>query len=108
MKKAIEKMPTTAVVKREVLNDFQEPTGEEKEIITVTGFYRKEKSRLNIVLSEGGEYKTHAPNQKFLVVYDDDTKVIQEKDYLIINDKKYKIIDLGEEYGIFMDMTLER
>lgn len=104
--KAISQDPSVVEIKRQGINDFGEPQGE-SEVTIVTGFFYKGSQSLNINISTAASITT-GRNEKFLVVYDTEGQKIKENDFFTLNDIKYKIIDLGNLFDIYLDMTLER
>lgn len=91
---------------REKLNEFNEPNGKEK-ICIVYGYVYEEESKINISVNDGGSIKSKG-SDKLLVTNNESSRKIKENDYFSYEDKKYKIIDLGNKMDIVFDMTLER
>lgn len=108
VKKVIDKFPTYVDIYRHILNDFKEPIGEDL-ICNVKGFYHEGTSQVSSIQADKGKIKRD--KSKFLMVlYDEDTVKIQEEDYLLIDNIKYSIKDLGNKnrLNIYFDMLIER
>ena len=104
VKQAIELMPSDGFVYREILNKI----GEKEGYIKVTDLrgvlYSNESStKLNIVLDDKGEL-LNKPYKNYLLVY---TDKVQQTDLIYVEDKFYKITDLGENMKIYNQMKLE-
>lgn len=107
VKKAIKKLPTTGYVKRAIVNEFKEKTDLLESICTLEGLYH-EGNNISISLQDKGEIKQDK-GLYFLIVYDETAKLIQKDDYLILDNTKYIIKDLGNvnKMDIYMDMKLQ-
>ena len=104
VKQAIELMPSDGVVYREILNKI----GEKEGYIKVTDLrgvlYTNESSaRIDIALDDKGEL-LNKPYKNYLLVY---TDKVQQTDLIYVEDKFYKITDLGENMKIYNQMKLE-
>ena len=104
VKQAIELMPSDGVVYREILNKI----GKKEGYIKVTDLrgvlYANESSaKIDIVLDDKGEL-LNKPYKNYLLVY---TDKVQQTDLIYVEDKFYKIIDLGENMKIYNQMRLE-
>ena len=104
VKQAIELMPSDGVVYREILNKI----GEKEGYIKVTDLrgvlYTNESSaKIDIVLDDKGEL-LNKPYKNYLLVY---TDKVQQTDLIYVEDKFYKITDLGENMKIYNQMKLE-
>ena len=104
VKQAIELMPSDGFVYREILNKI----GEKEGYIKVTDLrgvlYSNESSaKLSITLDDKGEL-LNKPYKNYLLVY---TDKVQQTDLIYVEDKFYKITDLGENMKIYNQMKLE-
>ena len=104
VKESIELMPSDGVVYREILNKI----GEKEGYIKVTDLrgvlYTNESSaKINIALDDKGEL-LNKPYKNYLLVYTDQVK---QTDLIYVEDKFYKITDLGENMKIYNQMRLE-
>ena len=104
VKQAIELMPSDGFVYREILNKI----GEKEGYIKVTDLrgvlYTNESSaKIDITLDDKGEL-LNKPYKNYLLVY---TDKVQQTDLIYVEDKFYKIIDLGENMKIYNQMKLE-
>ena len=104
VKQAIELMPSDGVVYREILNKI----GEKEGYIKVTDLrgvlYTNESSaKIGIALDDKGEL-LNKPYKNYLLVYTDQVK---QTDLIYVEDKFYKITDLGENMKIYNQMKLE-
>lgn len=107
VKKAIMKLPSVVDVYRHKLGDRNEPTGEEL-VVQLTGLYHKaQNSFISAILAERGETKSRQV-EYFMTIIDDDSALVRDGDFFILNDIKYKIVDLGCSQGICYDFALER
>ena len=101
---AIELMPSDGVVYREILNKI----GEKEGYIKVTDlrgvlYSNESNSKINITLNDKGEL-LNKPYKNYLLVYTDQVK---QTDLIYVEDKFYKITDLGENMKIYNQMRLE-
>ncbi|MGM9536080.1 MAG: hypothetical protein ACI3VR_12530, partial [Intestinibacter sp.] len=96
VRKAIKKLPTTAVIKRAYLNDFGEKTDLLEKICELEGLYHESNNQYgqNITLENKAEV-IKEKNLYFLIVCDETAKLIQKDDFLFIENTKYQIKDLG-------------
>ena len=104
VKESIELMPSNGVVYREILNKIGEKAGYRKVIELRGVFYSNESnSKINITLNDKGEL-LNKPYKNYLLVYTDQVK---QTDLIYVEDKFYKITDLGENMKIYNQMRLE-
>ena len=104
VKESIELMPSDGVVYREILNKIGEKEGYKKVIELRGVLYTNESSaKIGIVLDDKGEL-LNKPYKNYLLVY---TDKVQQTDLIYVEDKFYKIIDLGENMKIYNQMKLE-
>ena len=101
---AIELMPSDGVVYREILNKIGEKAGYRK-VIELRGvlYSNESNSKINITLNDKGEL-LNKPYKNYLLVYTDQVK---QTDLIYVEDKFYKINDLGENMKIYNQMRLE-
>ena len=101
---AIELMPSNGVVYREILNKIGEKAGYRK-VIELRGvlYSNESNSKINITLNDKGEL-LNKPYKNYLLVYTDQVK---QTDLIYVEDKFYKITDLGENMKIYNQMRLE-
>ena len=104
VKQAIELMPSDGVVYREILNKIGEKVGYRK-VIELRGvlYSNESNSKINIALDDKGEL-LNKPYKNYLLVY---TDKVQQTDLIYVEDKFYKITDLGENMKIYNQMKLE-
>ena len=104
VKESIELMPSDGVVYREILNKIGEKTGYRK-VIELRGvlYSNESNSKINITLNDKGEL-LNKPYKNYLLVYTDQVK---QTDLIYVEDKFYKITDLGENMKIYNQMRLE-
>lgn len=105
--KGINLLPSEGKFYREELNQYEEPTGNLTLITTITGlFYKTTNDRLTqLALMDKGEQLNY-DNTKFLALYDEESQKINIRDVLIVNGHKYKVLDPGENFGIYCDMAV--
>ena len=104
VKESIELMPSDGVVYREILNKIGEKAGYRK-VIELRGvlYSNESNSKINITLNDKGEL-LNKPYKNYLLVY---TDKVQQTDLIYVEDKFYKITDLGENMKIYNQMRLE-
>ena len=104
VKESIELMPSDGVVYREILNKIGEKAGYKK-VIELRGvlYSNESNSKINIALDDKGEL-LNKPYKNYLLVY---TDKVQQTDLIYVEDKFYKITDLGENMKIYNQMRLE-
>ena len=104
VKESIELMPSNGVVYREILNKIGEKAGYRK-VIELRGvlYSNESNSKINITLNDKGEL-LNKPYKNYLLVY---TDKVQQTDLIYVEDKFYKITDLGENMKIYNQMRLE-
>ena len=101
---AIELMPSDGVVYREILNKIGEKEGYVKVTDLRGVLYTNESSdKIDIALDDKGEL-LNKPYKNYLLVY---TDKVQQTDLIYVEDKFYKITDLGENMKIYNQMKLE-
>ena len=104
VKESIELMPSDGVVYREILNKIGEKAGYRKVTDLRGVLYSNESSaKLSITLDDKGEL-LNKPYKNYLLVYTDQVK---QTDLIYVEDKFYKITDLGENMKIYNQMKLE-
>ena len=104
VKQAIELMPSDGVVYREILNKIGEKEGYVKVTDLRGVLYTDESSaKIDIALDDKGEL-LNKPYKNYLLVY---TDKVQQTDLIYVEDKFYKITDLGENMKIYNQMKLE-
>lgn len=104
VKESIELMPSNGVVYREILNKIGEKAGYRK-VIELRGvlYSNESNSKINITLNDKGKL-LNKPYKNYLLVY---TDKVQQTDLIYVEDKFYKITDLGENMKIYNQMRLE-
>ena len=104
VKESIELMPSDGVVYREILNKIGEKEGYVKVTDLRGVLYTDESSaKIGIALDDKGEL-LNKPYKNYLLVY---TDKVQQTDLIDVEDKFYKITDLGENMKIYNQMRLE-
>ena len=104
VKESIELMPSDGVVYREILNKIGEKEGYTKVTDLRGVLYTNESSaKIGIALDDKGEL-LNKPYKNYLLVY---TDKVQQTDLIYVEDKFYKITDLGENMKIYNQMKLE-
>ena len=104
VKESIELMPSDGVAYREILNKIGEKEGYVKVTDLRGVLYSNESSaKSSITLDDKGEL-LNKPYKNYLLVYTDQVK---QTDLIYVEDKFYKITDLGENMKIYNQMRLE-
>ena len=103
---AIKQLPSIATIYRENINKYNERVGFNK-IAELEGlFYGTEKYiKKEIRTEEDGQFFT-VINKNFLTVYDELSMRVKQGDILKVEDRFYKINDVGENMQIYCLMFL--
>ena len=98
---------SNVIVKRSVLDDYKESTGQEENVTTVRGLFHITKGYVNNTNGDSGKVRTKG--QPMLLLLYDDSKQIKNDDFVIINNKKYKVTHISniQEFNIVSDLSLE-
>jgi hypothetical protein len=105
LKRAIERQGQNAEIRRERLNDFNEPAGEPETVCVIRGLLHTTSLYLALSHLEAGQVR--AKNQpQFLILHRED---IREKDLLYLEEKPYTItgIDDPGNLHLCLDLSLE-
>lgn len=110
--KAIEKLPDEATVLRSRVNEFNEPCG--RDVVAVIrgqyyhgGYNRGRNEFVSLNMSENGRTMKNFP-EKFMTVIDENTSRLRVGDILALGVQLYEITDLGGNFGVYYDLSLER
>lgn len=104
VKQAIEVMPSIGIVYREIPNKIGEKAGYRKVVELRGVLYSSESNKqVNISLVDKGEL-LNKPYKNYMLVY---TEKVKQTDLIYVEDKFYKIVDLGENMKIYNLMRLE-
>jgi uncharacterized protein YneR len=106
IEKAINKLPTRTIVKRNTINEFGEPAGETI-ICEVVGLFHEGNSSVTQITKDSGVVKKE--KQQFLmVIYNDMTINIKENDLVYMENDKFTIQDLGNQnrMNVYFDLKL--
>lgn len=106
IEKAIKKFGKLITIKRPTLNEFKEPIGD-VEVCKVHGFYYRGNNILRVQANVVGEINT-SKEEKLMVIMDDNTELLKKGDTFTLNNVKYKLLDLGNSFDLYYDITLER
>ncbi|MCM0648635.1 hypothetical protein NBE98_09640 [Clostridium swellfunianum] len=106
--KGVNQMPSECKVYRQKLNNYKEPEGAPELITTLVGLlYKSTTTRdINIKIQDKGEV-LEQQNSKFLTVYDNESSKVKTGDILTIDNKRYRVIDPGENFKVYFDMVVE-
>lgn len=99
---------TTYNLFRDKLNKYGEPINEEPEkVATICGLFHVSKGYITENIQDGT--RTHSKGQPMLLCKHEETKDIQNGDYIRINQNMYKVIDKNniQEYNIITDISME-
>lgn len=91
--------------KRDILDEYKEPTGEKK-IITTCGLFHITKNYVQFVTNES---KVRSKGQPMMFVCYEDAKYIKSEDVVDINGRTYKVNHVNniQEMNIVADISLE-
>lgn len=94
-------------VYRVTLDEYRESTDEETKVTTIRGLFHTSKGYISEQVSDGT--KTHTKGQPKLLVEFDKAKEIENSDFVLINAKRYRVIEQNniQEYNIVTDISLE-
>jgi len=92
---------------RYVLNDFDEPTDETKDVATISGLYHEQNSNIEITTGDTTQIRT-TKIPMILCLYED-VSDLQIGDVVTINGKNYKLTGIVnvQEWSIVGDISLE-
>lgn len=107
VKQAIEQLPSTSMVIREVMNKYNEKAGYCKVAEMIGVLYSNTTSRTFGINIDTAGVDIATNNKNYLVVYDDNSKNIKATDIIFIDDKLYKVNNTGENLEIYCLMQLE-
>lgn len=106
VKKAIDRFGKDVEIKRNSVNEFGEPSGEAL-VTIIKGYYHKGSSFIGINITEGAKVTTNR-TEMLMIVLDEEGQKVQEGDFFTLNSVKYEIVDLGNNFDIYNDMSLKR
>lgn len=107
VKQAIEQLPSTGLVVRENINKYNQKVGYNK-ITDLRGvFYSTGNSKsISISIQDKGQILSN-PSKNYLIPYDENSIKLTRTDLIFIDDKAYKVNDLGENLKMYFLMQLE-
>lgn len=108
VKQAIEQLPSTGIVVREFFNRYNEKEGYCK-VAELTGvLYNNTTNRSFGISIDISGVNVDTNNKNYMVVYDDNSKVIKATDIIFIDNEVYKVSDPGENLKIYCLIKLEK
>lgn len=92
---------------RDDVDKYGEPTGTVKNIADVKGLFHTERSYVSKNASDATT--THATGTPMILARYDDAKDIKLADWLTINGKTFKVVDVNDvmEYNIVVNISLD-
>ena len=92
---------------RETLDDYGESTGHETFVKMVSGLFHTSKGYISQSILDATDIHTKG-QPKLLTTYEEQEE-IQNGDYFVLNNNKYKVIEKNniQEYNIVCDISLE-
>lgn len=107
VKQAIEQLPSTGIVVRENTNKYNEKIDYSK-ITDLRGvFYSTESNKsISISIQDKGQILTNT-SKNYLIPYDENSIKVMQTDLIFIDDKAYKVTNLGENLKMYFLMQLE-
>lgn len=107
IKQAIEQLPSTGLVVRENINKYNLKVGYNK-ISNLRGvFYSEESNKsISISLQDKGQILS-TTSKNYLIPYDENSINLKQTDLIFIDNKAYKIKDLGENLKMYCEIKLE-
>lgn len=107
VKQAIEQLPSSGIVVREVINKYNEKVGYCR-VSNLTGvLYNNTTNRTFGIKLEDIGVDSDSNNKNYMVVYDESSKVVKLTDIIFIDNTVYKVSDPGENLKIYCLMKLE-
>lgn len=106
IEKAIKKFGKLIIIKRQSFNEFKEPV-ESIDVCKLHGFYYRGNNILKVNTNTAGQVNS-SKEEKLMVIIDGNTEQIRKGDVFSLGGIKYKIIDLGNSFDLYYDITLER
>ncbi len=76
-------------------------------VCTVNGYYHTGTSAIVNTLTDSSNINS-TYQDRFLLIVDDNSRLIQEKDYFTLNGITYTIVDMGNSQDIVFDTSLSR
>lgn len=108
VKQGIEQLPSKGIVVREALNEYNEKEGYYK-VAELTGIlYNNTTNRSFDININNSGINIDTNNKNFMVVYDDNSKLIKATDIIFIDNESFKVNELGENLKIYCLMQLTK
>lgn len=107
VKQAIEQLPSTGIVLRENINKYNEKIDYNK-ITDLRGlFYSTESNKdISISIQDKGQILSNT-SKNYLIPYDENSIKLIKTDLIFIDNKAYKITNLGENLKMYFLMQVE-
>lgn len=108
VKREIATHGTSYTFKKDILDDYKEPTGETEVVCVASGLFHITKGYLTKKFSDSTV--THSKGQPMIMLSYEDGKQIKQGMFVEINGNKYNVIGNNniQEYSIISDVSLER
>ncbi|WP_315114544.1 hypothetical protein [uncultured Clostridium sp.] len=91
---------------RSGLNEYKEKV-DDLYVSTIEGYYSLGKNLISINYSDAGAINKNY-NEMLSVIITEDSKKVKKDDYFCLDNVKYRIINIQNVLGIYLDFTLER
>ncbi|ARC85645.1 hypothetical protein U732_1120 [Clostridium argentinense CDC 2741] len=91
---------------RNGLNEYNEKIND-LYVSTIEGYYSLGKNLISINYTDAGAINKNY-NEMLSVMITEDSKKVKKDDYFSLDDIKYRIINIQNVEGVYMDLTLER
>lgn len=94
-------------VLRDKKNEFREPTGEVEEVCSLKAIYHEKNEYVKAKAGDSAVYRNK--NKPMLLCLHEDTSLITQGDYILINGKRFNVIAVSNilEWSIAADISLE-
>lgn len=79
----------------------------ETEVTKVYAFYYRGNNILSVRSNVVGEFNS-SKEEKLMIVDDKNSRLLNKNDNFELNDTKYRIIDLGNSFDLYFEVTVER
>lgn len=91
---------------RSGLNEYKEKVND-LDVSTIEGYYSLGKNLIGINYTDAGAINKNY-NEMLSVMITEDSKKVKKDDYFYLDNIKYRIINIQNVAGVYMDFTLER
>lgn len=93
--------------RRDILNEYEEPTGESEKVAEIKGLFHQTKGYVSRKVSDATT--TQTKGQPMIMAVFEDVKSVQMNDKVVVSGKEYRVTGANDinNYGIVCDVSLE-